>query len=227
MGGGADRAEEADPGPGRVPRLHAVVPDEVAGRPGFGAAAERLQEEAGAELALHLRLREADDRRLFELARTLADRARATGGWCVVNGRVDVALAAGAQGVQIGAGALPAGEARRLLGAGAALGVSVHGPAGARRAARAGANLVLLGTIFPTPSHPGRPGAGLARVAACRDAGPTLIAIGGITPARARAARGAGARGVAALRGIWEADDPAAAAGRYLEVLGTRPRRGR
>lgn len=227
MGDGAAGAEEADRGPGRVPRLHAVVPDAVADRPGFGAAAEGLQEAAGAELALHLRLREADDRRLFELAGKLADRARATGGWCVVNGRVDVALAAGAQGVQLGAGALPAREARRLMGPGVALGVSAHGPAEARRAARAGANLVLLGTIFPTPSHPGRPGAGLARVAACRDAGPPLIAIGGITPARARAALGAGARGVAALRGIWEADDPTAAADRYLEALGTRPRGGR
>lgn len=210
-----------------MPRLHAVVPDAVARRPGFGEAARRLRSAAGPELALHLRLRETDDRRLFELTRRLADDARASGGWCVVNGRVDVALAAAAQGVQLGAGALPAGEARRLLGPGAAVGISAHGPGGVRRAGRAGANLVLLGTIFPTPSHPGRPGAGLARVAACRDVGPPLIAIGGVTPARARAVLGAGAHGVAALRGIWEAEDPAEAAGRYLEAMGTRPRGGR
>lgn len=223
----AGAAADDGPGPGRVPRLHAVVPDEVAARPGFREVAGRLLEAGGRELALHLRLREGDDRRLFELAEELARRAGDAGGWCVVNGRVDVALAAGAQGVQLGAGALPPAEARRLLGPGPAVGASAHGPAGARRAARAGANLVLLGTIFPTPSHPGRPGAGLARVAACRDAGPPLIAIGGVTPARARAVLGAGAHGVAAVRGIWGDEDPPAAAGRYLEAMGIRSDEGR
>lgn len=216
-----------DGGPGPPPRLHVVVPDAVAAREGFEAAADELWARAGAELALHLRLPGTPARRLHALARRLSERARSAGGWCVVNGRVDVALAAGAQGVQLGTGALPPEEARRLLGPAAAVGVSVHAPPEARRAGRAGANLVLLGTIFPTPSHPDRPGAGLARVAACRDAGPPLIAIGGVTPARADAVLGAGAHGVAVLRGVWEADDPPAAAGRYLEAMGVRPSGGR
>lgn len=215
------------PGPGRVPRLHAVVPDAVAAREGLEASASAMWDRAGPELALHLRLRETTARRLHGLARRLSARAAEAGGWCVVNGRVDVALAAGAHGVQLGAGALPPAEARRLLGPGAAVGVSSHAPAEAREAGRAGANLVLLGTIFPTPSHPDRPGAGLARVAACRDAGPPVIAIGGITPARAAAALGAGAHGVAAIRGVWEADDPAEAAVRYLEAMRATPGGGR
>lgn len=215
------------PGPGRIPRLHAVVPDAVAARDGFEASAAAMWDRAGAELALHLRLREATARRLHGLARRLSERAAAAGGWCVVNGRVDVALAAGAQGVQLGSGSLPADEARRVLGPGTAVGVSAHAPPEARDAGRAGANLVLLGTIFPTPSHPDRPGAGLARVAACRDAGPPVIAIGGMTPARAAVALGAGAHGVAAVRGVWEADDPAAAAGRYLEAMRATPEGGR
>lgn len=191
----------------------------MAARPGFEEAADALWSRAGPELALHLRLRATPTPRLFGLARRLARRAAEAGGRCVVNARVDVAMAAGAQGVQLGAGALPPGAARRLVGPETAVGVSAHGPAGVRRAGRAGANWVLLGTIFPTPSHPDRPGAGLARVAACRDAGPPLIAIGGITPARAAAVLGAGAHGVAALRGIWEADEPAAAAARYLAAM--------
>lgn len=214
------RPGEVGAGPGPIPRLHAIVTDGVADRPDFEREARALWSRAGEELALHLRLRRAPARRLFELARRHAARAREAGGWCLVNRRIDVALAAGAHGVQLGAGAFPARTARRLLGADAVVGVSAHAPAEARGARRAGANLVLLGTIYPTPSHPRRPGAGPARIAACRDAGPPIVAIGGITPERVAAATGAGAHGVAALRGIWEAESPAAAAGRYLEALG-------
>lgn len=212
---------EGGAGPGPVPRLHVVVPDEVARRGDFERSAADLWRRAGRELALHLRLRRTPDRRLLELTRRLSARAGEAGGWCLVNRRVDVALAGGARGVQLGRGSLPVASARRLLGPDAAVGVSVHAPPEARRARGAGANLVLLGTIYPTPSHPRRPGAGPARVAACRDAGSPIVAIGGITPERVAAVRGAGAHGVAVLRGIWEADRPAAAAGRYLEALGT------
>lgn len=207
-------------GPGPIPRLHVLVPDRVARAPSFERTAADLWRRAGPHLALHLRLEELPVRRIHELARRLAGPAAEAGGWCVVNGRVDVALSTGAQGVQLGAGALPVADARRLLGPRRAVGASVHAPREARRAGRAGANLVLLGTIFPTPSHPGRPGAGPARVAACRDAGPAVIAVGGVTPGRVAAVRGAGGHGVAAMRGIWDAERPERALERYLEALG-------
>lgn len=199
-----------------------LVPDAVAGADGFRAAARRLRAAGRDRLALHLRLREATDRRLHALAAALAGEAREAGGWCVVNGRPDVALAAGARGAQLGAGALPVAEARRAVGDRVALGASVHGPRAARRAVADGANFLLLGTIFPSASHPGRPGAGPARVAASRDAGAPILAVGGVTPERVPAVLGAGAHGVAVLSGVWSADRPAAAAGRYLAALDRR-----
>lgn len=202
-----------------VPRLHVLVPDAAIARPDFRETAAALRERGGGRLALHLRLREASDRRLHELAAPLADEARRAGGWCVVNGRPDVALTAGAQGVQLGAGALPVAEARRMVGGEVAVGASVHGSREARRAAEDGANLLLVGTIFPSPSHPRRPGAGLSRLAACRDAGTPVVAIGGVTSSRVPAVLGAGAHGVAVLSGVWSADRPLEAAARYLDAL--------
>lgn len=206
------------------PRLHVLVPDAAADAPGFRQTAASLRRLGGGRLALHLRLREGTDRRLHELAAALSREAREHGGWCVVNGRSDVARTAGAQAVQLGAGALPPADARAVVGESVALGVSVHGPREAARAARDGANYLLVGTIFPSASHPGRPGAGPARVAACRDAGAPVVAVGGVTPKRVPAVLGAGAHGVAVLGGVWSAGDPLQAAARYLDALpGRRP----
>lgn len=195
------------------------MPDAAASAPGFRETARALRELGAERLALHLRLREATDRRLHELTTALSREARELGGWCAVNRRTDVARAAGAQAVQLGAGALSPPDARRVVGEEVALGASVHGPREAARAAADGANFLLVGTIFPSASHPGRPGAGPARVAACRDAGAPVVAVGGIEPGRVAAVLGAGAHGVAVLGGVWTADDPLAAAARYLDAL--------
>jgi thiamine-phosphate pyrophosphorylase len=75
-----------------------------------------------------------------------------------------------------------------------------------------GADFLLVGSIYETASHPGRPAAGLGLVRAAAALGRPVIAIGGIDAARAREARAAGAYGVAAITAIWHAVDPAAAA---------------
>ncbi|HKK07604.1 MAG TPA: hypothetical protein VKA44_01830, partial [Gemmatimonadota bacterium] len=85
-----------------LPRLHVLVTDAVAGSPGFRSRAAGLREACGSRLALQLRLREASGRAIFDLARTLLDDAGRHGGWVVVNERLDVALAAGAQAAQLG-----------------------------------------------------------------------------------------------------------------------------
>ena len=202
-----------------VPRLHVIVPDPVAGRAGFAGEARELLRRAGPSLALHLRTRSLAGRRLHELASELSRAADDAGGWCLVNGRVDVALTAGARGVQLGRGALPVPEARWVLGEGAAVGASVHGREESRRAAEEGATFLLLGTIFSTPSHPERAPAGLERIRACRGVGPPLIAIGGMTPDRVPEVAGTGAHGVATLSGVWGSDAPAGAVDRFLEAL--------
>lgn len=203
-----------------IPPLHVLVPDRAARRPRFLPLARGLLEEAGGRLALHLRLKETPGRRIHDLATELAGAARRRGGWCVVNERVDVALTAEAQAVQLGGGALPTEAVRDVVPPGLPVGVSVHGPEEAARAEEEGANHLVVGTIFRSPSHPDRPGAGPQLLEACRRrvALPT-VAVGGLTPDRVGEAVAAGADGVAALSAVWDADRPAAAVGDFLEAL--------
>lgn len=221
----------AEPGgagsPGGVPVLHAVAGAEEAESEDFVERARRLLEACGPAAAVHLRLPDDSGRRLFELAAELSEAAARGGGWCVVNGRPDVALAAGAQAVQVGSRAIPLEETLRLVAGRLAIGASVHAPEEAVEAARRGANYVLLGTIYATPSHPDRPGAGPALVRTTTAAlggaglgGVPVVAIGGIDAERAAAVRAAGAHGVAARRAVWGGPDPAAAARELVARLG-------
>lgn len=203
----------------RVPRLHVVVSDEVAARPDFETTAGTLLGDGGAEVALHLRLKRASGRALYRRAEALARRADAAGGWLVVNERVDVALATEAQGVQLGAGALPLDRVRALLPPETAVGRSIHGREAGEVAAHGGANYLLLGTIFPSPTHPDRPGEGPELIEECAGLDRPVVAIGGITPERVSAVLRAGAHGVAAASGVWDADEPRRALGAYLDAL--------
>lgn len=206
-----------------LPPLHVLVGEaevEDAGTGGgdFGSLADELLAAGDGRLALHLRLRDAPGRRIHELAVRIRRAADRHGGWCVVNDRVDVALTAGAHAVQLGGASLPVTAARRVLEGEAAMGRSVHGVGEARRAARDGANHLVLGTIYPTPSHPERPGAGPGLVEEVAGTGPPVIAIGGVNADRAPELREAGAHGVAVRRAVWEADDPAAAVRELLDA---------
>jgi thiamine-phosphate diphosphorylase len=199
-----------------IPPLHVVTDDEVVARDGFLAAGRRVMEMGGSSVALHLRAPRASGRRMHDLAAALRPIARETGARLFINDRADVALAVDADGVQVGARGLSPEDARRVIGPGRLLGVSVHAGDEARAAVEAGADFVVAGTIWPTPSHPGRPGAGVGLIRAIAALGVPVIAIGGVTVARAVEARDAGAAGVAVLRGVWDAPDPAAAVHGYL-----------
>lgn len=115
-------------------------------------------------------------------------------------------------------------EARRVLGPSAVVGFSAHDRAGAEAALAAGADYVLLSPIFPTTSKPYAPAIGLEALRACADAlgDAPVYALGGITPDNAAACLEAGAYGVAVLSGILHADDPQAAAARYLRAIDGR-----
>jgi len=204
----------------KLPRLHLVTSDEVLGRAGFVDAAARVIEACGPATAVHLRGHGLAGGALYALAERLLPVAARAGAVVLVNDRVDVAMACGAAGVQLGRRSIPVAEARRLLGPEALIGYSAHSAAEVLDAERAGANFVLLGTIFPTTSHPGEPGAGPDLVrATVQGARVPIVAIGGITPERAGAVLEAGAYGVAVLGGVWNAADPAEAARRYLAVF--------
>jgi thiamine-phosphate pyrophosphorylase len=155
---------------------------------------------------------------LLERARQL--RARLPETLLLINGRVDVAVAAGADGIQLGAGALPLRDARRRLGEHAFIGRSVHSVAEAVAAETEGAQFLVVGTIYPTDTHPGKlpEGPELLEAVAARVRIP-LYAIGGIRAENAAECIRCGAYGVAVIRAIGEAVDPEAAARRLLAAI--------
>jgi thiamine-phosphate pyrophosphorylase len=157
---------------------------------------------------VQLREKDLGGRELFALAESLVPVCRAAGAKLLVNDRVDVALAVGADGVHVPEDGMPVAVARGLLGAGAIVGVSAHSAEGA--AARGDADLVLLAPIWDVPGKGAPLGVAALREARRGVAG-MLIALGGVTPARAAEARQAGADGVAVIRAVWAAPDPAAA----------------
>jgi thiamine-phosphate pyrophosphorylase len=136
----------------------------------------------------------------------------------MVNDRVDVALAAGAWGAQLGERSLPLDRVRDWVGDRLRHGRSVHDEAGA--AAASGADWLIFGHVFATPSKPGREPAGLKRLATVVAATDRpVIAIGGIDAGRARAVLARGARGVAVVGAVAAAKAPVAAVRDLIAAL--------
>lgn len=193
-----------------LPRLHAVTDAGVIAADDFPVRAAAIAA-AGPAVALHARDRAAGGAKLARIAQRLLALARPPEAAMVVNGRPDVAGAVGAHGVQLGSGDLRPAEARASFPRGW-IGRSVHSKEEAEQAAREGADYLLVGNVYETSSHPGRPGLGLGLVREAVSLGLPVIAIGGMDPARAAAARDQGAYGVAAIAALWRAPDSAAAA---------------
>lgn len=129
----------------------------------------------------------------------------------VVDDRLDVALAAGAAGVHLGADDLPVAAARRLA-PGLLIGATCRSRADVEQARHAGADYAGLGPVAATSSKPGLPEPlGVDAVGTAAGVLP-LVAIGGIDAPAARDVRAAGAHGVAVIGSIWRQPDPVAAA---------------
>lgn len=192
-----------------LPRVHAFTDHTILNAPDFGIRAAAIAA-AGAAVALHARDRAALGARLAASTLRLLTLARPPEAAVFVNGRPDIAAATGAHGVQLGAGDLMSADARRVLLQGW-IGRSVHSFAEAAAAVNEGADFLVVGSIYDTPSHPGAPAAGIGLVREAVTLGRPVIAIGGITPERVPELKAAGAYGIAAIRALWEADDPAAA----------------
>src|SRR5437016_172634 len=134
-------------------------------------------------------------------------------------GKAGMAAAVGAAGVQLGHGSLAPEDARRLNPAWW-IGKSVHDLPEAEAAHAGGADYLLVGPVFPTATHADRAPLGSARLKQIVGVGLPVIAIGGVTPARIPELRAVAAiHGVAAIRALWDAADPADAARRLLEEL--------
>ena len=196
-----------------LPRLHAVTDERIASLPDL---ADRSRSLAAAGLvAAHARGHALTGREHLALARTLGstflDRL-------FVNDRLDVALAVDAVGVQLSATGLSPKEARRLRPTWW-IGVSVHTPEEAIAAQAGGADYLLVGPVFATPTHPEAQPLGVGGLARFTRLGLPVVAIGGVTRANAREVVSAGAHGVAMIRALWDAPDPARAAQEIMKEI--------
>jgi thiamine-phosphate pyrophosphorylase len=150
--------------------------------------------------AVQIREKDLDDRSLYGLAR-LARSVLPPDVRLVVNGRADIALAAGADGVHLPADGVPVAPLRRRFGPGFLLGRSTHSVAEVEQALREGADYVTFGPVYPTPSKElYGPPAGLAALARAAAAGLPVYALGGVTLERFAELAAAGAAGVAGIR---------------------------
>ena len=138
----------------------------------------------------------------------------------IVNDRVNVATAARANGVQLGERAMSATDARALAGNAILIGRSVHSTAAALTAEEEGADFLVLGTVFPSRSHPHGPVGGLELVSDVTAAVRLpVIGIGGITAETAGRVVGAGAAGVAVISAILADADPEGAARKLWKAV--------
>ncbi len=180
---------------------------------------------AGGATVVQYREKEGTTRRMMEEARALRDLARQAGVPFIVNDRVDIALAVDADGVHVGQDDMPAPLARKLMGPGKIVGVSVDNVEQAIQAERDGA-----GPIFATPTKPdAAPPIGLDGLAEiCRRISIPVVAIGGINEENAAAVIEAGADGVAVVSAVVAAEDVEAAARRLRQAVEeARQRKGR
>jgi thiamine-phosphate pyrophosphorylase len=157
-----------------------------------------------------LRDKAATDAELLELAARARKLCRDAGALFIVNDRPAVAAAADADGVHLGQDDMPVAQARPIVGRDRVVGLSTHSPA--QVDAAGDADYIGVGPVYPTPTKAGRPGVGHGLVRyADEHASVPFFAIGGIDLATVDAVVAAGARRVAVVRAIAEAEDPGAA----------------
>ena len=198
-------------------RLHLITDRSLCGDKPLQEAVSAAVE--GGVDAVHLREKDLATSDLYAMALQLRDitKGRAL---LIINDRMDIALAVDADGVQLGHDALPLPVARGLAGEGMLLGRSVHSLEEALEAQRLGSDYLLVGTIYPSRSHPQLKVSGpdlLRRVRASVDL--PIYAIGGINAENAPEAIRAGANGVAVISAILGAADVKEATVKLLRAL--------
>jgi thiamine-phosphate pyrophosphorylase len=181
---------------------------------------------AGGVTCVQLREKSCPTREFMAEARAVRAILAGTGAPLIINDRVDVALAVGADGVHLGQADMPIADARRLTGPDMLIGVSAECVEDAVRAEAEGADYVGVSPVFSTPTKTdAAPALGLAGVAAIRAAvSLPLVGIGGIGPANAEGVIRAGCDGVAVVSAIVSASNPEKAAA-YLKTIILRARK--
>jgi thiamine-phosphate pyrophosphorylase len=174
---------------------------------------------AGGVTALWLRMPGATGAEVYRKAKDLLPRCRSRGAALVIGDRADVALAVGADGVQVGFRSPPARHVRPWFPKW--LGVSCHGESDLRKAAEAGADYAVLSPVFGVPQK-GPPLGAVTFERLRRGTLLPVVALGGIDPESAPTVREAGADGVAVVRAIEQAEDAEAAARALAEAMTAR-----
>lgn len=200
--------------------LYAITPASLTADPArlFAAVAAALR---GGAALIQYRDKGTDAAQRLAIARKLAALCERHGVIFIVNDDVHLAAAAGAHGVHLGAGDGRAQDARALLGADAIIGVTCGNDlARAQAAIDAGADYVAFGRLYPSRSKPDAPPADLDTLRRARMRWDIAICgVGGITAALAPKVVAAGADLVAAIDGVFGADDVEAAARAYADAF--------
>lgn len=202
---------------GRVGRLH-VLTDARGGPEALEVVAAAVA--AGAPV-VQVRHKNCTDRELHDFAARVVALCAGSPAQCLVNDRVDVALAVGADGTHLGADDLPLAAARRVAGPGHLLGGTARDPEQARRLVAEGADYLGVGPAYRTATKSGLPEpigpVGVGAVARAVEV--PVIAIGGVSAERVGELLAAGAWGVAVVDAVSGVADPAAATRRMLAEL--------
>jgi thiamine-phosphate pyrophosphorylase len=197
-------------------------PERSRGRP---LAELARQSATGGVTLLQLRDKHGSTRRMVETAREIMSAIRGSGVPLLVNDRVDVALAAGAQGVHLGQEDMAIEDVRRLMGPDSIIGLTIKTIADVEAAPVSGIDYACIGGVFDTQSKANPDSIGIAGWQACagllrsRAPGLPIGAIAGIDETNAAAVLRAGADGVAIISALYMADDVEAASRRLSRIV--------
>ncbi len=171
--------------------------------------------------AIQLRERDLPTAELLTLAHEIQAMAASHAIPFILNDRVDLAMALNSSGVHLRTDSLPLSTARRLLSPHQLVGISTHSIEEVRRANHEGADYIVFGPVYETPSKRSfGPPLGLERLAeACRQSTVPIFAIGGVTSERVCDIRGVGAHGAAVISAVLASDDVGAAVREFTRRL--------
>lgn len=219
--------------------LHILTSDEIVSRPDFLPKAIEIIGALNSSGFFHIRTRILSTASLLRLAQELGSYCNSSGCSLVINERVDIALAAEAQGTQLGRGALSFADTERAalsvhkrdpyvynpqvdgilnFNMPLKIGMSIHNVTEIDHNIRP--DWYMAGHVFESASHPAQTPLGLGQLSEiARSTSVPVIAVGGITPERTRQVLNTGAKGVAVISDVWSSGSPKEAVGRYLSIL--------
>ena len=210
----------------KLPPLYGIVDQRTAERSGWTVVALAKALLAGGARLLQLRAGAAGSGQLLAWCDEVVAAARSCGATVIVNDRADIALLARAGGVHVGQTDLSVAAVRRLLPAGAAVGVSTHSRAEVDHTVQQAASYVAVGPVYRTATkQTGHEPVGLELVRyAVRSQRRPVVAIGGITLERAPEVLAAGAAAVAVVSDLVRGGDPARRAADYCALPACAPK---